>query len=199
MAAVFFEAVDLEKKYRKLAFSGLLFVVSGASFMFGTFNYFYAQGAYAEDAAPSLFPLLPFFLIFIPVYGYKVFMQGVRQKFLLKRSQKKGLVLSEKGIGGSALLLEGVYSEKCMSAKMPDFFFSWESVNNFILEPARGSKSYGSPPYYKITFKDMSEKANASCFISRDYFKAQDAEIVKLVKKALGKEHVVMNDEIYKV
>ena len=196
--SLFFEAVGLEKKYRTLMWGGVLFILSGVSFMFGTFTYFNAQGAYAEDAAPSIFPLLPFFLIFIPLYGYKIFMKGVRLKFMLKRSEKRGLALNEKGVAGTSLLLEGVYSDKCIASKVADFSFAWADIHNFIVEPVRGSKSYGSPPYYKITFEGMSEKANASCFILRDYFKAHEAEIIKFVKKALGKEHVILNDEIKK-
>ncbi len=191
-----FNAVGAEKKYQKLIWAGALFVVLGAAMMFATFMYFHGQGAYEEDAPQTIYPMLPLLLIFIPLYGLRIFGQGFAELRLFKRTELRGLKLDKDMISGPVLLLEGVYRERLLQKKAPIFYFEWDDIHNFILEPVRGSKSYGSPPYYKITFKERSEKAESSCFIMRECFKEHEAEIVKFVTKRLGKAHVVNNDPV---
>lgn len=192
-----FQAADIEKKYRKLVWSGLLFVFLGAGIMISTFMYFNNKGAYEHDAPQALFPLLPFFLFFIPAYGYGIFKRGFQDWKLFKRSEVKGLRINDEGITGSILLLEGVFSELHLQKKLSDFSFTWDKINNFIVEPPRGSNSYGSPRYYKITFDGQKESADSSCFIMRECFKADDAQIIGMVRKNLGEDRVVLNDEIF--
>jgi len=194
--ALHFEAVGVEKKYQKLIWAGLLFIVLGLAVMVCTFAYFHSQGAYEEGAPQTIYPMLPILLIFIPGYGYRIFMQGLTEWRLFKRTELSGLKLDKDMISGPVLLLEGIYRERLLQRKAPAFHFEWDDINNFILEPVRGSKGYGSPPYYKLTFKERSEKAESSCFIMRECFKADEAEIVKFVTKRLGKAHVVNNDPV---
>lgn len=192
--ALHIEAVDLEKKNAKFFWSGLLFIFLGAALVAGVFWYLYMDGAYDDGKDSGMWGIMPVLLLFIPGYGYTLFRQALVERALFSKTELNGLYLDEKGIGGPMLLLEGVFRERLRKARKPEFYFHWESLEDFILEPVRGSKTYGSPPYYKITFKGKSDKADASCFVLRQYFGERESEIIDVVKSHLGAEHIINND-----
>ena len=192
--ALHIEAVNLQKKNAKFFWSGLLFVFLGAGLVGGVFWYLYLDGAYDEGKDSGMWGIMPILLLFIPGYGYTLLRQALVERKLFSKTDLNGLYLDKKGIGGPMLLLEGVFRERLRKARKPEFYLLWESIENFILEPVRGSMTYGSPPYYKVTFKGKTEKANASCFILRQYFEEREDEILKVVKEHLGADHIVNND-----
>lgn len=186
------EAPDVQKKYSKLVLSGLLFLFLGLAFIGGSFAYLDAKGVYAEDSG-SLMQVMPFIMIFIPIYGWRIFKDGLHEKKLYQKSASKTLNIGEKGIYGPIILLEGPVRNRLRDAHKPDFHVDWDDVDKFIIEPQRGKK-YSSPPYYKVTIKDKKDAFESSYFIIREYFKGQEAEIIKCVEAHLGADNVINND-----
>jgi len=192
-----FDAIDIDIKYKKLIYGGVLFAFLGLAIIIGGYFYFLSQGAYAKDAPQSIMPLVPFTMIFLFLYGVNIYKRGRLHRKLFEQSDVRGLRLDSKGVRVSVLLLEGVYGEALVEQKSADFAFDWDDVHQFIVEPRRGGEKNGSPPYYKITYVGRGEDMNSSCYILREPFKKNDAQIVKYVRKKIGDERLILNDEIY--
>ncbi len=189
------DVADLQKKPEKLLWGGLAFAILGVAFIFAVTVYLSHQGVFAKNSN-SFKALLPFVLLFIPYHGLQLVWQFVVERRLLKRAKHSGLYLDSEGIGGPMLLLEGEFRDAMRKAKKPEFRILWQDINSFIVEPERRHKRTVAPPYYKVTFKGKSEKANDSFFIERKYFQDDEAHILQVVRDCLGEDNVVLNDEV---
>ena len=187
------EASDARKKYIKLILSGLLFLFLGLGFMCGAFAYLSQKGVYDEDSG-SLMQIMPFLMIFIPIYGWRIFKDGLNERKLFQKSATGKLNIDSRGIYGPIILLEGTVRNHLRDHKQPDFHIEWNDVETFMIEPPRGSKKYGSPPYYKVTMKGQKDAFNTAYFIIREYFKPREQEIIECVKAHLNADQIVNND-----
>ena len=187
-------AQNIEGKYIKLLWSGLLFLAIGLACCIGSFYYFYTIGEYDEDKQ-SLKQILPFLLCFIPVYGAQLIKKSLRERKLLSCSDIKELRFDEAGISGPIALLEGRVRDNLRELNKPSFHIPWDIIDNFIVEPVRGSKTYSSPPYYKVTRKKTDGGLYTSYFILRDYFRDREQEILDFVGTRIDQDHVIINDK----
>ena len=187
-------AQNIEGKYIKLLWSGLLFLAIGLACCIGSFYYFYMIGEYDEDKQ-SVRQILPFLLCFIPVYGAQLIKKGLREKKLFVRSAVKELRFDKEGISGPIIFLEGRVRDNLREMNKPSFNISWDDIDKFIVEPVLGSKTYGSPPYYKVTRKKTDGGLYTSYFILRNYFRDREQDILGFVGGKISQDHIIINYE----
>ncbi len=192
-----FPVEHVEDKYLKLIWSGALFFIIGLAAMLGAFLYMSYTGQYKKDYQ-TMSQVLPFLLVFIPVYGYKILAQGLQERKLYRESEFEDLYMTDLGLAAPIILLEGKTRDTLREKKESDFQILWSDIDQFIVEPIRGSKKYSSPTYYKITLKNKANPRDTAFFILRDYFASQESKILDYVRLNLAPEQIILNDEIRK-
>ena len=194
---LFFPAIDIEDKYKTLIKGGVFFIFTGLFIVVVGFLYFQSEGAYEKDAPRRVLPLVPFVMLSVSFYGWGILRRGLKHKSLFESLSMKGIQFNNTGFSIPTLLLEGSYSDLAFSEDMAAIHIEWDSIDNFIVEPARGSEKNQSPPYYKVTMKDSDDQVHNSCFILRKPFKKDEASLVDAVKAKIGQDRLVFNDQIY--
>ncbi|MBX2834109.1 MAG: hypothetical protein KTR28_03960 [Micavibrio sp.] len=193
---LYIQVRNAQSKYLKLLISGIVTTLGGIIFIIYAFTKFSHDGVYESDQ-PSLKQILPLVLFFIPAFGLQQIRNCWSERNLYLRGAMDGLLIDEKGIKGPLVLLEGPTRDKLRDNHQPVFFIPWSKVEAFVLEPQRGTKVHGSPPYYKIAIEGGEQSLQSSYFILRNDLKDREQDIVSEIKKYLDDDKFIFNDAIY--
>ena len=192
---LFFPAPEAANKYKKLLWSGQLFLWLGVAIMASLFLYNLVTGEYDSDST-SFKQILPFILFFIPAYGLALIGQALGEKKMYLKAAMNGMLIDSEKISGPLALLEGPVRNYLRDIKkVPIFKIPHVKIENFIVEPSRGKKGQ-APPYYKITIQGLDDGMATSYFILRHYFYGQEKQIVEAVSERIGKDRIIYNDEL---
>ncbi len=192
---LYLDAPNILDKYNKLIKAGMLFMVLGVIMMVGAFLYYESRGVYDKDTQ-DLRQMLPFLLTIVPVYGATLIRQAISGKKELFRAAMNGLLFDHQGIKGPVALLEGPIATRLKDdMKQNKFHITWDEIKEFIVEPVRGKRG-DAPPYYKIPLKGGDGSMHSCYFILREHFKGSEDKIMDYIKKYLGDDQIILNDEL---